>query len=176
MLKCFKTAYESALAEKEAIKEAILCIGTRRFSKEIVILSSFTGVSVLGAVVFMSDILSVDRFKTYKHMTSYLASVGKVDASGSSTRNGGLNKRGRRTSYRFILQGLQHIVQGNECYKRFKERHKAKNGNKIRGAMVRKTYVTMFYMLKNEELYRFVKKPLYDKKLKEVEKILAKAA
>jgi transposase len=176
MLKSFKTAYASALAEKEAIKEAILCIGARRFSKEIVILSSFTGVSVMGAIVFMSDILSVDRFKTYKHMTSYLASVGKVDASGSSTRNGGLNKRGRRTSYRFILQGLQHIVQGNEYYKKFKERHKAKNGNKIRGAMVRKTYVTMFYMLKNEELYRFVRKPLYDKKLGEIEKILAKAA
>jgi len=176
MLKTFKTMYETTLAEKETIKKAILGIGARRFSKEIGILSSYTGVSVMGAVVFMSDIVSIDRFKSYRHMTSYLASVGKVDASGNSTRNGGLNKRGRRTSYRFILQGLEHIVQGNKHLQSFKERHKSKKGNKIRGALVRKTFVTMFYMLKNEEEYRFVKKSLHDKKLREIEKILAKAA
>jgi transposase len=176
MLTSFNTMYETTLAEKAIIKNAILRIGARRFSKEIGILASYTGISVLGAVVFMSDILSIDRFKSYKHMTSYLASVGKVDASGSTTRNGGLNKRGRRTSYRFILQGLEHVVQGNEHLQRFKERHKAKKGNKVRGALVRKTFVTMYYMLKNEETYRFVKKSLYDKKLKEIEKILAKAA
>jgi transposase len=176
MLESFKKMYDTVLAEKERMKKAILEIGARRFSKEVEILVSFTGISVMGAVVVMSDIISVDRFKSCKHMASYLASAGKVDASGNSTKNGGLNKRGRRTSYRFILQGLEHIVQGNEHLMRFKERHKAKKGNKVRGAMVRKTFVTMFYMLKNEETYRFVKKSLYDKKLKEIERILAKAA
>jgi transposase len=176
MLRSFKAMYETAISEKEAVKKAVLDIGACRFSEEIVILASYTGVSVLGAVVFMSDIISVDRFKSYKHMTSYLASTGKVDASGSSIRNGSLNKRGRRASYRFILQGLEHIVKGNENFQRFKERHKAKKGNKVRGAIVRKTFVTMFYMLKNKETYRFVKKSLYEKKLKEVEKILANAA
>jgi transposase len=176
MLTTFKTMYDAAIAEKDTIKKAVLRIGTQRFPEEVRILASYTGISVLGAVVFMSDILCVERFRSYKHMTSYLASVGKVDASGNSTRNGGLNKRGRRTSYRFILQGLEHIVKGNENLQRFKERHKAKKGNKVRGAMVRKTFVTMFYMLKNKETYRFAKKSLYEKKLKEVEGLLSKAA
>jgi transposase len=176
MLRSFMAMYETAGAQKEAVKKAALEIGARRFWEEIGILASYTGISVLGAVVFMSDIISVERFKSYRHMTSYLASTGKVDASGNSIKNGGLNKRGRRTSYRFILQGLEHIVKGNEDLQRFKERHKAKKGNTVRGAIVRKTFVAMFSMLKNKETYRFMKKSLYEKKLKEVEKILANEA
>jgi len=176
MLKSYMAMYETAIAEKDTIKKGIIGIGARRFTKEMKILASYTGISIMGSVVFMSDIINVDRFKSHKHMTSYLASVGKVDASGNTTRNGGLNKRGRQTSYRFILQGLEHIVQGNEHLQKFKERHKAKKGNKIRGAMVRKTFVTMFYMLKNNETYRFAKISLYEKKLKEIERVLSKAA
>ena len=99
-------------------------------------------------------ICTVERFSSEKKMTSYLASVGTVDSSGSRTRNGGLSRRGRRTSYRYILQGLEHIVNGNRDFRKFKERHTLTRSNKVRAAIVRKTFVSMYFMLKNKEPYR----------------------
>ena len=176
MMKALKAEYDTLCTQKEALKDAIQEIGVKRFHAEIKVLISVAGVGILGACVFMSDIISVDRFKSVKHMTSYLSSVGKVDSSGNTTRNGGLNKRGRKASYRFILQGLEHIVNSNVMLQAFKERHKGTKTNKVRAAEVRKTFVAMYFMLKNNEPYRYTNKSLHNKKIVEVNKIYEKAA
>jgi len=176
IIQSLKGLYDELCSQKQQIKEAILSIGVCRFRDEVKILTRISGVSIIGSVVFMADIVSVDRFKSAKRMTSYLASVGKVDSSGNTTRNGGLNKRGRRSSYRFILQGLEHIIRGNEGFQDFKSRHTSKRANKVRAAIVRKTFVTMFYMLKNRDMYRNMNQALYKKKEYEIQKILDKAA
>jgi len=179
IVRSLKGLYDTLCREKQTIKEGILSIGVRRFRNEVELLTSISGVSIIGSIVFMSDIVTVDRFDSAKKLTSYLASVGKVDASGNTTRNGGLNKRGRRTSYRFILQGLEHIVNGNEGFQRFRARHASKRSNKIRAAIVRKTFVTMYYMLKNHDMYRYLNKSLYTRKIREmnkIKKIIEKAA
>jgi transposase len=176
ILRSIKAAYDSLHKEKDSIKHAIMDIGVHRFRREAELLTTISGVSVMGAIVFMSDIVTVDRFKTAKNMTSYLASVGKVDSSGKVTRDGGLNKRGRRTSYRFILQGLEHIVNGNEGFKQFKDRHASKKANKVRAAIVRKTFVAMYYMLKNDDPYRFMDRAIHQRKLREINKIMKNVA
>lgn len=176
IIRSLKDLYDSLCHQKQTIKEAILSIGTRRFRGEIEILIGISGVSIIGSIVFMADVVTIDRFDSSKKLTSYLASVGKVDSSGNTTRNGGLNKRGRRTSYRFILQGLEHIINGNEILKRFKLRHSSKRSNKVRAALVRKTFVTMFYMLKNQEQYRFFNESIHKRKAIELSKIIEKVA
>lgn len=162
--------------EKEAVKQAILEMGVSRFRKEVGLLITISGVSVMGAVVFMSDVVTVDRFASAKKLTSYLASVGKIDASGKTKREGGLCKRGRRTSYRFILQGLEHIVAGNEGFTKFKARHMGKRPNKVRAALVRKTFVAMYYMLKNGEVYRDCDERIYRRKARDFENLVSKVA
>jgi hypothetical protein len=62
----------------------------------------------------------------------------------------------QRMSYRFILQGLEYLVHGNEGFLRLKERHVFKKANKVRAEIVRKTFVVMYYMFKNDEPYRFI--------------------
>lgn len=176
MARSIAAAHESLGSEKDIVKKTILEIGVHRFRSEVGLLTSVSGVSVMGAIVFMSDIVTVDRFASARKMTSYLASVGKVDASGKTVREGGLCKRGRRTSYRFILQGLEHIVAGNEGFRGFCDRHSGKKANKVRAAIVRKTFVAMYYMLKNGEVYRSFNERIYRRKEKEIEKILANVA
>ncbi len=176
IIKALKDARDALGNEKENIRRAILEIGVLRFRHEAELLTSVSGVSVMGAIVFMSDIVTVDRFASAKKMTSYLASVGKVDSSGTMTRNGGLNRRGRRTSYRFILQGLEHIVRGNKSFASFKERHSSKKANKVRAAIVRKTFVAMYYMLKNNEQYRYFESAIYKRKQREITRILENVA
>jgi len=176
LVKALATAHTGLGEEKNLIKKAILEMGARRFRNETRLLITVSGISILGAIVFMSDIVTIHRFKSAKKLTAYLASVGKVDSSGNSVREGGLSRRGRRTSYRFILQGLEHIVQGNSGFRRFTERHASKKANKVRSAIVRKTFVAMYYMLKNEEAYRFIDERIYRRKEREFEKLLQNAA
>ena len=176
IIRSIKSVHDSLDTEKERIKEEILQIGVGRFRHEIELLTGIPGVSIMGATVFMADVVTIDRFESAKKLTSYLASVGKVDASGGTVRNGSLNRRGRRTSYRFILQGIQHVIRENKNFKRFCERHQATRQNKVRAAIVRKTFVSMFYMLKKNEPYRFFDKRIYSRKEKEIEKIVKKIA
>lgn len=176
IIRSIKALHDSLMEEKEAIKGEILAIGARRFRHEVELLTGISGVSIMGAVVFMSDVVTIDRFKSAKKLTAYLASVGKVDASGGVVKNGGLNRRGRRTSYRFILQGLEHIVKGNRSFSEFKTRQSKKRANKVRAAIVRKTFVAMFYMLKNDVEYKYFDKRIYQRKRKELDRILEKVA
>lgn len=176
IIRSIKTVHDALAHEKAQIKEEILQIGVRRFRHEIELLTGIPGVSIMGATVFMADVVTVDRFPSAKKLTSYLASVGKVDASGTSIRNGGLNKRGRRTSYRFILQGLEHVIHGNTFFSRFCQRHISTKANKVRAAIVRKTFVAMYYMLKNDEPYRFFDERIYHRKYRELERIIKKSA
>lgn len=176
ILHSLKTAHHGLGEQKDAIKAALLEIGVRRFRAETELLTTISGVSVMGAVAFMADVVTIDRFPSARNMTSYLASTGKVDASGHTVREGGLNRRGRRTSYRFLLQGLEHIVRGNEGFIRFRDRHAAKRANKVRAAIVRKTFVAMYYMLRNNEPYRYLDPEIYRRKKREIDRILKKAA
>jgi transposase len=176
IIKSLKASHDALMAEKEAIKREILEIGVARFRHEVELLIGISGVSIMGAVVFMSDVVTISRFASAKRLTAYLASVGKVDASGGTIRNGSLNKRGRRTAYRFILQGLIHIIAGNKGFSDFSKRHAGTRPNKVRAAIVRKTFVTMYFMLKNEEPYRFFDERIYKRKKKEFVSILAKVA
>jgi len=169
-------AYQALRTEKDRIKEAILIMGIGRFRKEVELLTTITGISSMTAIVFMSDIVTVQRFPTPGRMTSYLASVGKVDASGQTVKNGSLNKRGRRTTYRFILQGIEHVIQGNIIFERFVKRHSSKRYSKVRAALVRKTFVIMYYMLKNDEPYRYFDERIYKRKKKEISNIEQKVA
>lgn len=171
-----KAVHDTLDKEKARIKEEILHIGVRRFQQEIKLLTGIPGVSLMGATVFMADVVTIARFENAKRLTSYLASVGKVDASGGIVRNGSLNRRGRKTSYRFILQGIQHVIRENQNFKRFCERHQTTRQNKVRAAIVRKTFVSMFYMLKKNEPYRFFDERIYKRKEREIEKILKKSA
>ena len=170
-----KALYDTLCAEKQSMKEAILDIGITRFRGEVELLTSINGIGIFGAIVFMADVVTVDRFKSAKKLTSYLASVGKVDSSGTVIRDGGLNKRGRRTSYRHILQGLEHVVNGNDNFRRFRDKHRSKRANKVRAAIVRKTFVAMYYMLKINERYRFVNETVHRRKSQELNRIITKS-
>ena len=174
IIKSIKAVHDTLATEKERIKEEILQIGVHRFQHKIKLLTGIPGVSIMGATVSMADVVTIDRFESAKKLTSYLASVGKVDASGETVRNGSLNRRGRRTSYRFILQGIQHVIRENKNFRQFCERHKTTRQNKVRAAIVRKTFVSMFYMLKKDEPYRFFDERIYRRKEKEIEKIIKK--
>ena len=88
-------------------------------------------------------------------------------------RVGGLSKRGRKQTYRLMLQALQHVVGHTPGFAEYLERKRTgKHVCKVRAALVRKTIVAIYYMLKNRELYRFSNDALYERKLREISSLV----
>lgn len=134
--------------------------------EEILILISIMGISFFTACAIMSDIADIKRFKNSKKLCSYLRAGMRVDSSNEKTHIGKINKKSRKLAFKMILQGLQHIVRYNHNYYEFKERKlKGKSNGKVRCALVRKTIVAIFYMLKNKERWKYSTENKYKEKL-----------
>jgi transposase len=152
--------------KREEIKTKLIEIGKQKYLAQIIILISISGITSFGACVLIADIADISRFKNAKQLCSYLRSAQRIDSSGNTTRIGKTNKRGRKLSVKILLQALTHIKNSNEYLEDFYNRKtKGKSKSKVRIAIVRKTIVAIFYMLKNNELYRFHKENLYKNKL-----------
>jgi transposase len=163
--------------QKKALRARIEAIGVRAYPRQMRLLVSVPGISVFIAAAFLAEIGDVRRFASAKKLSAYLCAAPTIDASGQSCRIGGLSKRGRKRAYRLILQALTHVVAGNSTYATYLERkRRGKNACKVRAAIVRKTIVSLFYILKNEEVCRFVSIPLYQKKLRQIDALDASRA
>lgn len=158
---------------KEIDKE-ILRLGESR-KGEIQIITSVTGISIIGALAIIADYASIDRFPTHKHFCSYMRSAPGVDSSNKTTYITRVNRRSRKTGIHYLIQGLNHIVNSNDRILSFYNRKKVgKSAGKVRIAVVRKTLVAIYKMLKNKEYYHFRNKELHDKKMHEYERFLEK--
>ena len=157
-------------SKKEIIKE-ILKKSYERYMEEIKLIISIIGISDFGASAIMSDLIDIKRFKNAKKLARYLRSAPKIDSSNKEVHLGRTDKKGRKLSFSMILQGLVHLVKKSEAIRNFYERKtKGKSKCKVRTAIVRKTIVAIYYMLKNKELYRGYNEASYDRKLKQIER------
>lgn len=163
--------------QRDTIRRRIERRAVEIYPGEIRLLVSIPGISVFIAAAVMAEIGTIDRFRTPKRLSTYLCAAPTVDASGGKQRIGGLNKRGRKRTYRFLLQALSHIVGNTTPYAQFLERkRRGKAVCKVRAALVRKTIVAIYYILKNKEVYRFSNDALYCRKLKEINRLVSQAA
>jgi hypothetical protein len=55
-------------------------------------------------------------------------------------------------------------------------KRRAKQLCKVRAALVRKTIVAIYYILKNKEVYRFANMSLYDRKLAQINRLTPQVA
>ncbi len=89
--KLFIDELESLEARKKEVEEEIKLIGFQ-FYKEVEILTSAKGISVLSALAIMADICYIKRFPNKKHLCSYLRSAPAVESSNEITKIKKTNK------------------------------------------------------------------------------------
>jgi transposase len=143
--------YEALLADKKAVHDMIEKVGVQRFPEQVHLLIGISGISVFGAAVIMSDIITIDRFKSRKKLANHLCSAPRVDSSNTIVRIGHLNKAGRHMSFAILLQAVNHLVHGDRFLTAYAERMAGKPANKIRVTIVAKTITHIFYILKNKQ-------------------------
>lgn len=158
------------------IKEKILILGLY-FEKEIKRLIEIKGTSIFSAIAIMTDIATVERFKTAKKMCSYLRSAPSIDSSNKSEKIGRVNKQSRGLALKMLLQGLTHVYKSSPYLKQFYLRKsKGKGKGKIRIAIARKIFSAIYQMLKHDKPYYWKDNEGAQKKKNEYEKFLKKTA
>ena len=160
--------------KREKIKEKILLLG-ESYTEDIDILVSISGVSVFMALGLISDYATVDRFRNAKSFSKYLRSTPKSETSNEKTRHGKTQKNGRKLSMKLLLQSMNHFKKENPFIDRFYGRlKKGKGAGRARVAVIRKMLVTMFFMLREREYYRYMNPILHERKMKEYRRFLEK--
>ena len=145
------------------------------FMREIAILTSMKGISVLIAISIIADIITVDRFKDSKSFTSYLRSAPRVESSNTTKGNKGTNKMGRKLSATLLTQVLNHVLAASPKLDKWYTRLTTyKKAGSVRTGLRRRVFAEIYQMLKKEEYHygRDVKK--HEEKLCQYKRFLEK--
>lgn len=174
-----KSLFDALEYKEKQIKdiEQIIKIVGSKFYKQIDILTSMRGISVMTAIAIIADIATINRFPNSKHFASYLRSTPGVDSSNDFTRITKTTKFGRKLSVTLLSQSLNHFRDHNKKLSRWYikkvEIQKQKKG-KIRMALCRRVFSEIYQMLKKEEYHYWTDKVNHRKKMREYERLLEK--
>lgn len=164
------------LEQKENLKSLILKIGSH-FEKEIKLCISIKGVTPFLVLAFLSDVGDITRFKNVRGFNAYLGVVPTVKSSGGITQLGHINRQSRKLARSLFTQPCYHLACSSDFMFDFYERVKVRRGaGRSRVAVIRKVFNIMRSMILTGEIYKGVEKEKYEKKLKEFDKIIDKAA
>jgi transposase len=160
--------------QRKELKEEILLIGSV-YKEQLNYLASIKGVSVFTAIAILTDIADIERFENPKKLCSYLRSAPKVDKSNKTEKIGRVNKQSRKLAMKMLLQGLTHTYKSSEyLYDFYKRKKKGKKAGKVRIAIARKVFVSIYHMLKNKTYFYWIDKDNHKKKMEDYEKFLNK--
>jgi transposase len=139
----------------KAVKE-VLYLHAVGYEKQIDILTSMKGISLLTAIALLADIGTVTRFPSAKAFASYLRSAPGVDSSNQTNRPMGTNKMGRKLSVTLLSQSLNHFRDSNPKISKWYDKLVRKNRKRVgivRMAICRRVFTELYQMLKKEEYH-----------------------
>ncbi len=158
----------------EIIANMIKRLGSKYY-KEIELLTSMKGISIITAIALIADIADIKRFPNSKHLTSYLRSAPGIDSSNEEKKVLSTNKLGRKLSVSLLSQSLNHFrdsnVKLNRWYNKKIEIEKQKKG-KIRMGLTRKVFSEIYQMLKKGEYHYYRNEINHNNKMKQYDKFL----
>lgn len=165
---------EQTEANLDKIEQQIKLIGSD-YQKEINILTSMKGISIIMALALIADIADISRFPNSKHMASYLRSTPSVDSSNDVIKIGRTNKFGRKLSVSLLTQSVLHFRQADPHLNNwYTTKGKAKGKGKMRMAVMRKIFTQIYHMLKKEEYHWQRDAMNHERKMKAYDKFLIK--
>lgn len=173
-LKTLFIQLEAIENETDKIKQMILQLGYNFFREEVELLIGIKGFSPFTAIALMCDIVDIHRFPSAKKFCAYLRTAPRVKSSNHTTVIGSTNRFARSLTCTLMAQSVEHFAGAGDHLASFYERvKKGKKPGVYRMALIRKTLVCAYHMLKNKESFKWLDKNLYQTKLRELRKIKA---
>lgn len=154
-----RMALDNFLAVLETINSRIFEIDSELFeiaaeNKDAELLTSVPGLGVYSALLVVSEIGDINRFKSAKKLCSYAGLVPSVYQSGNKIRRGRLTKQGSKWLRWILIQAAHKAVQQEGRLQNFYHRIASKKGKRIAiAASARKLLVVIYHMLREKKDY-----------------------
>lgn len=162
--------------QKENTKLEIIKMGAL-FEREIKLCIGIKGVTPFLVLAFISDVGDITRFKNVRGFNAYMGVVPTVKSSGGKTQMGHITRQSRKLARTLFTQPVYHIANSSDMMLKFYEDLKLRRGaGRSRIAVIRKVFNIMRRMILTDEAYRGGDEKIYQKKLKEFDKVIQKAA
>jgi len=163
------------LEEKRSrIEERLKIVGSKYY-KEIEILTSIKGISIVTALALIADIANIQRFASAKKLCTYLRSAPSVQSSNNVTIIRKTNKFSRKLSMSFLTQGITHFKNANpELSKWYEFKTKNTKKGKIRMASCRKIIVNIYHMLLKWQYHYYRDEKNHTEKMRQYDLFLKK--
>lgn len=170
--------YLGAQEKMKACIEDKIRFAARSYRRQIDVLTSFPGISVITACALLADIGDISRFRSAKKLASYLRSAPGVDSSNETTRITRTNKFGRRLSIGLLIQGVTHFKAAHCELRSWSEElvQRKKGAGKIRMGIVRKVITQIYQMLKKDEYHYHRNEALHREKMAAFDKHISSQA
>jgi hypothetical protein len=136
-----------------------------RLRKQLDLLLSIPGVSLVTGAGFLSAIGDISRFESAKKLASYFGLTPKVYQSGNTRRTGRISKQGNAYARFLAIEAAEHFRKSHAPVRRLYERvAKKKNHNVAVTAVARKLIELVFHLLTRNEEFLYSKPRLTDEK------------
>jgi transposase len=158
--------------EVSALEEAIIARGKALPGVERVL--QVRGMNLLMAISLLAEIGDIAWFTHAKQLVSYAGLAPSVRQSNETERHGKITKRGRKRLRTLAIRAVLALSQGpaTPLAKFYAQKKQEKGAGKALCATARKLLTLLFVMLKKNLDYWYLEDPLYNRKLR----LLNKAA
>lgn len=127
ILRVEKTIQEEVKHLQTAIQEELK--GESELLKQIALLETIPGVGLFSALLWVTEIWDITRFRDGAHLASYIGFVPSTYQTGQTMRHGRMTRQGNVLLRWVLIQGTWAAVQNNGFFGRRYEHYKAKKGN-----------------------------------------------
>ena len=168
---------DSSIASIEAINQQIDTVSKEISkyalldNKDVKILLSITGIDIFSAMLISTEIVDVRRFSTPWKLVSYAGLAPSTRESSGKTKTGKITKQGSPSWLRWILVQCALVAIRYDAHLRtFYDRIRNRKGHATAiVATAKELLVIVWYMLNRKELYRYMDKQRYERKLQKLE-------
>ena len=137
------------------------------------LLISIKGVTPLIALAFLADMAEVRRLRTLRKMNACPGLVPRAKNSGGKERSGHITRGSRKLTRTIFTQCVHHVAASSVSLDRcYREPPEKRGTGRARVVVIRKLCGMMRRMLLNGEQYRCMDRGLYQKKLRQHERML----
>lgn len=140
---------------KEISKEVVVLSQSEKYLSRVELLRSVPGIGILSAMEILVELQEVGRFKSARHLASYIGLTPSEYSTGQLIRQGGITRCGNKR-VRTALVESSWILIGKDPFMQMKYRRlkSAKGGKRAIIAIARNLIIRLRRMLLTNEPYR----------------------
>ncbi|MFA5089379.1 MAG: IS110 family transposase [Candidatus Omnitrophota bacterium] len=124
-------------------------------NKEAQLLLTIPGISYFSALLLVSEIGDIKRFPSPKKLASYAGLTGTISESADKVYQGALKKDSNKYIRWILIEAVDHAIKKDPGLFAFHRKIAHKKGeNKARVAVAHKLLISIYFMLKNNQVYQ----------------------